>query len=68
MCFLVVQAESEQIGYSRVETRSFVAQPHPWGLSTWVNSGNIQTVVVGVLVVAAEVVDFIVEGIGIVFD
>ena len=67
-CFSVVQAESAQTGHSRVKTCSFVAQSHPWGLSTWVNSGNMQTVVVGVLVVAAEVVDFIVKGIGIVFD
>ena len=67
-CFLVVQAESEQTGHSRVKTCSFVAQSHPWGLSTWVNSGNMQTVVVGVLVVAAKKVDFIVVGIGILFD
>ena len=67
-CFSVVQAESAQTGHSRVKTCSFVAQPHPWGLSTWVNSGKSQIVVVGVLVVAAKKVDFIVVGIGILFD
>ena len=56
-CFSVVQAESAQTGHSRVKTCSFVEQ-----------SGKSQTLVVGVLVVAAEVVDFIVKGIGIVFD
>ena len=69
-CFSVVQAESAQTGYSRVKTFSFVAKTHPCGVSTKVNSGKSQTVVVvlRILVVAAEVVDFIVVSIGIVFN
>ena len=69
-CFLLVQTESEQTGHSRVKTCSFVAPSHPCGVSTKVNSSKSQTVVVAVrfLVVADEVVDFIVEGIGIAFD
>ena len=69
-CFSVVQAESAQTGHSRVKTCSFVAQSQPWGLSIFVNSSKSQTVVVAVrfLVVAVEVVDFILEGIGIVFN
>ena len=33
-CFLVIQAELEQRGHSRVKTCSFVAQSSPCGLLT----------------------------------